>query len=210
MAAAYRINKEKEQRIRDFFQPLENDFFLQRLQIEIEETRMLEGFESGTVDDYFVEFWGLMDSIPRPFVVPLLLLLPYASKIAGNLSLTSKSLELLLGETVHVKKVAATVTDARDFMKQGLGDEQIGVETVCGEEFAEDYPVLEFSIGPLQHSDVSEYLEGGNRYSLLQTFYNYFLPVEADSITSIEVIPEKRSSRLEVDSEVVLGYTTVL
>jgi hypothetical protein len=91
MAIEYRLNKQKEHDFRLFFQPLENDLLWQRVQIEMEETKLLEGLQSGDLVDYLIEFWGLPVSIPKPFVVPLIILLPYAAQIVGNISLTAHS-----------------------------------------------------------------------------------------------------------------------
>lgn len=104
MAVDHRLNKQKEKEIRRFFMPFENDLFWQRIQLETEETRLLEGLKSGILNDYFMKFWGLSASIPKQFIVPLILLLPYANKIAGDLSYTAQCLEQLLQETVQIKK----------------------------------------------------------------------------------------------------------
>ncbi len=98
MAADHKENKRKEAEIRRFFLPFENDFFWQRLQLEQEEGRLLEGLQSGILNNYFVEFWNIPNSIPRKFITPLMLLLPYAHRIAGNLSLTAECLAQLLGK----------------------------------------------------------------------------------------------------------------
>src|ERR1700743_2907662 len=78
MALDYKHNKKKEEEIRRFFLPLEHDFFWQRVQIELEEARLLEGWQTGMLDDYFVQFWGLSPAIPHAFILPLILLLPHA------------------------------------------------------------------------------------------------------------------------------------
>src|SRR5882757_5479598 len=43
MAADHKLNKKKEEEIRRFFLPFENDFLWQRIQIEQEESKLLEG-----------------------------------------------------------------------------------------------------------------------------------------------------------------------
>jgi hypothetical protein len=209
MAAEHKLNKQKEKDIRQFFQPFENEFFWQRVQIETEEAKLLEGFQSGILNDYFIRFWDLQLSIPKAFIVPLILFLPYANKIVGNLTLTAKCLELLLQEPVHVKKGMAPVTFS-DSCFQKLGNQKLGVDMVCGSEFMEDYTLLEFTIGPLQHSNVADYLEGGKRSVLLETYYRFFIPADSDTSTNIEVPEEKKHMYLATDFEPVLGYSSVL
>lgn len=210
MAEEYKLNKKKESSVRNFFLPFENDFFWQRVQLEIEETKLLQGLESGILTDYFIKFWGLPGSIPKNFITPLILLLPYANKIAGHLTLTEQCLQLLLQETVQIKKVAAPVTDVPSFFSNELGQQLLSIDAVCGKQFDEDYPVLQFLIGPLKNSAIHDYLEGGKRFALLETFYSFFVPVGIDVLTNIEVVPQRKSMQLGPDSETILGYSTVL
>src|SRR5687767_514588 len=47
MAAEFKVNKQKEQEVRRFFAPIENEYFLQRIQMEKEEMRLLDEFQPG-------------------------------------------------------------------------------------------------------------------------------------------------------------------
>lgn len=210
MAVDHRLNKQKEQEIRRFFMPFENDFFWQRVQLETEESRLLEGLKSGILNDYFMKFWGLSSSIPKQFIVPLILLLPYANKIAGDLSYTAQCLEELLQETVRVKKVTAAATGVPSYSLLALGKQQLGVDMVCGEQFIEDYPMLEFTIGPLLRSQVTDYLKGGRLYIFMQTFYRFFVPVGVGTMLNIEISTEKKNMHLEAGAGPVLGYSSFL
>lgn len=210
MALDYRLNKQKEQEIRRFFFPFENDFFWQRLELEAEETRLLEGLQSGILNEYFMRFWGIPATIPRQCIVPLILLLPYACRIAGDLPLTAQSLELLLNEKVQVRQIIAPAVHTRSGFNHTLGGRQLGVDLVCGDAFVEDSPELECIIGPLQHAQVSDYLEGGEYFTFLQIFYQFFVPAGAGITTQIMVPAEKMHMQLKQDNEPVVGYSTVL
>ncbi len=210
MALDYKQNKQKEADARRLFLPFENDFFWQRLQLEMEESRLLEGLQSGILNDFFMQFWGIPSSIPAPLVVSLILLLPYVHRIAGNLSLTAACLEELLQETVRVNKVTAGATGTQSLLSQSLGSRQLGADMACGERFMEDYPVLQFTIGPLQHSQVADYLEGGKYMEFLETFYGFFVPAEAGTITNIEVPEVEKGMQMQSEKGVVLGYSSVL
>jgi Type VI secretion, TssG len=210
MAADYNLNKKKEEEIRRFFLPFENDFFWQRIQLEQEETRLLEGLQSGILNDYFIKFWNIPRSIPKSFIAPLILLLPYAHQITGNLPLTAECLEQLLLEPVLVRKKRSVITNTPTLLSAGLGDAQLGTNMLCGEEFWEDVPVIEFVVGPLQRSRVSEYLEGGKLFDLLSTFSRFFVPAGLDVEFSIRLPEEKLNMVMERDEGPVLGYSSVL
>ena len=210
LSADYKTNKKKEADIRKFFQPFDHDYFLQRLSIEEEENLLLEGLQSGILNEYFIRFWNLPTSIPRPLLAPLILLLPFAYKIAGNLDLTASSLKQIFKEEVKVRRSRTRIHDASEINSPALGEGILGLDMVSGSVFCEDEPLFEIEIGPLQNSQVAEYLEGGHRYRLLETFNRFFVPVGVDTTIHVLVSPEKRNMILEKGAEPVLGYSSYI
>jgi hypothetical protein len=211
MVADHKLNKKKEEEIRRFFRPFEHDFFWQKLQVEREEGRLLEGLQADMLNEYFKEFWNIPDSIPPQYVVQLILLLPHAYKIAGNLSLMAQSLEHLLEEQVIVRKVKPAMVSLEDTgVSSGLGNAQLGLDMVCGQEFFEDFPMIEIVIGPLIYSRVGDYLKGGERNVLLETFIRFFVPAGVDAQIVIDVPVEKQNMTLGKGKEPILGYSSVL
>jgi hypothetical protein len=210
MVSDYKYNKKKEEEIRRFFLPFENDFFLQRIQVEKEEAMLLEGLKSGILNDYFIKFWDLPSSIPKTFVIPFILLLPYAYKIAGNIALTSECLQQLLREEVAIQQKQENITDAYSVETPLLGDAQLGVDMICGAQFWEGTPYLDVQVGPLKRSNIADYLEGGNRYVLLETFNRFFIPAGVDTIVSVKVQPARINMVLAENDGPVLGYSTIL
>ena len=210
MVVEYNVNKKREDEIRKFFLPFENDFFWQQIQIEQEETRLLEGLQSGILNDYFVKFWNLPKSIPKLYIAPLILLLPYAHRITGDLRLTAESLEQLLYEQVVIHQKSSVSSSIPRALSFGLGEAQLGLDMLCGDEFLEDAPVLEFVIGPLQRTKVPDYLEGGSLYDLLNTYTRFFVPAGLDIEFSIRVPEEQRNMIMNKDEGPVLGYSSVL
>lgn len=209
MAAYSRRDKKKEAAARKFFQPLENSFFLQRVQLEKEEMRLLAGIDSGLLADYFFHFWGFPEGLNRNSGVLLVLLLPYAHVIAGNLDLMQSCLQILLQEQVIIRQVAPSMSYANE-QEGGLGEQALGNDMVCGNQFWEDHTCLQYDIGPLQHSFPSEYVQGGENDLVLEVFNNYFAPVEADITINIEVDREKALIRLDEESSPILGYSSML
>jgi hypothetical protein len=210
MAVEYKENKKREAEIRRFFLPFDNDFFWQRLQLEREESRLLEGLQSGILNDYFIEFWNIPRTIPKKFTAPLILLLPYAHRIAGDISLTAECLEQLLAEEVQVSLKKSFDTHSESVSSPGLGEAKLGLDMLCGEDFREDSPVIEFEIGPLEGSSITDYLRGGNRFELLEIFSRFFIPAGMDVQFEVRVQKEKENMHMERGNYPVLGYSTVL
>lgn len=209
MAEEYRRNKKKLAEIRKFFQPFEHQFFWQGVELEREEAALLHGLEKDMLTDYFVQFWNLSPAIPKRFLTPLILLLPYAHQITGNLALTQTCLRLLLQEEVTITQDRNTHTEAQG-LNLNLGEQSLGVSAVCGEGFEEDTPLLTFRIGPLKASKVNDYLEGGARFELLNTFVSFFLPLDADTVFEVEVPEEARHRSMGEAEAPVLGYSSFL
>ena len=69
---------------------------------------------------------------------------------------------------------------------------------------------IEISIGPLLRSGLSDYLEGGERYTLLETLNRFFLPAGLDVKFSVQLPVEKMNMSLTKGEEPVLGYSSVL
>lgn len=227
-ALDYKKNKKREEEIRRFFLPYENSFFLQRLQLEQQESQLLEGLRTGVLNDYFIQFWDLSPAIPKMFMIPLILLLPHAHKIAGDLTLTSECLSYILKEKVQLVQKNSVISSAESVKSPGLGDGKLGLNLVCGHVFDEDNPAIEIKIGPIKSSKVKEYLEGGRRKLVIETFNRFFMPAGVDVITTVNLtesgddnsnddmfqkvdrLLERVDMILEKGAEPILGYSSVL
>jgi Type VI secretion, TssG len=209
MAAASKADRHKENTTRKFFQPVENGLFMQRLEIEQVEERMLTAIEDGMLTDYFFEFWGLPATLNHESAMLIIFLLPYAHIIAGNVPLMQQCLGVLLNEKVkiEIKDPAETLAQQAG---RGLGGMQLGNDMVCGNSFFEDYTCLQYNIGALQNSTPASYVPGGANDVLLQTFNNFFAPVEADVEINIEIDRFKATIELSETNGSILGYSSVL
>ncbi|MBC7903706.1 MAG: type VI secretion system baseplate subunit TssG, partial [Gemmatimonadaceae bacterium] len=210
LASDYKQNKKKESEIRRFFLPFENDFFLQRVQIEEEETALLEGLQSGILNEYFIKFWNLPDAVPRSLLAPLILLLPYAYKIAGDIRLTEQSLAQILKEKVKIRAGQTGVEQADAVNSLVMGEARLGLDMICGQEFFEDAPLFSIEIGPLKNSRIQDYLPKNNRYLLIETFKRFFVPAGVETTVNILVSKEKQQIKLSKGEEAVLGFSSYL
>jgi len=210
MCEDYKYNKKKEGEIRKFFIPFENDFFIQRLRLEEQEAATLEGLKSGLLNEYFTQFWDLPPQLPKSFAAPFVLLIPYAHQIAGNMELTTHSLEQLLKEKIVItKKYGQEVYVGAD-RSPAVGNGILGLDFICGDTFYEDSAVLEIAVGPLKNSEITEYLEGGQRKILIDTFASFFIPAGVQIIITVNVAYERQHMTIHRANGPVLGYSSVL
>ena len=210
MAEEYRLNKKKENEVRKFFAPFEHEFFLQTLKNEIAETGLLQGLRSGWLKEYFIDFWKLPQNIPVNAALLLVMFLPHVHRIVGDVEATAGVLQKILNEKVviSISYEGNTSTNAAFNI---LGNYKLGGSLTCGESFKEQYPVANINIGPLQKTKAFQYVEGGNYFSLLQTFYNYFIPATAEVRTTIILKTEVEKLILNEMIDVpLLGISSVL
>jgi hypothetical protein len=184
MAEEYRVNKKKENEIRKFFAPFENEFFLQTTQNEMVETNLLQGLRSGWLKEYFIDFWKLPQDIPTNAALVMVMFLPYVHQIAGDMKATEAVLQKIINEPVNIVLQYAFSTNT-SCENNVLGKYRLGTSLVCGDNMLEQYPMIQINIGPLKKSKAFKYVEGGNYFSLLQTFCNYFIPANAVIQTNI-------------------------
>jgi hypothetical protein len=205
-----RISSKKESEIRNFFAPYEHEFFLHTLQNEQVESSILEGLRSGWLKEYFIDFWELPQNIPTKAALILVLFLPYVHRIAGDIEATKNVLQKILNETVEIKLV--NKIDTNSLTSQNiLGTHLLGSELTCGENFAEQYPVLQVAIGPLLKSKAHHYVMGGSYFDLLQTFYNYFIPANTEVETTILLQTNAEKLILnQKDDAPILGMSSVI
>jgi len=204
----YKENQKKEEQIRKFFLPFEHDFFLQRLRIEEEEAKMLEGLKTGLLNEYFTQFWDLPRQLPSLFAAPLVLLIPYAHQVAGNIELTTHCLEQLLKEKVVIQKKGAL--GSQGIETPATGDAVLGFDFICGDTFYEDNIVLEIAIGPLKNSEITEYLGAGVRKLVIETFARFFVPAGASVDILLNVAYERQHMVINNVAAPVLGYSSIL
>lgn len=206
-----KVVKQEEQDARLFFAPIESEFFYQRLHLEQHERAMLDDFYN-LKDDFLINFWNLDTDIPQEYMVKLMKVLPYCHKITGDLELTRLCLAKILGQPVSFKstyrdKASTEIDTARAESTEGF---QLGVNSILDGYSYEVYtPVLEVSIGPVAQKIAGRYLEKNGVSKFIETFYDYFLPMELETKT---IVTAKKEVGFVLDDALhpMMGISTYL
>jgi hypothetical protein len=206
-----KVAKEEEEDARSFFSPFENEFFYQSLRIERSERELLDNFYRLN-NDFLVDFWKIDQGMPEKYILKLVKLLPYSHKISGDLELTRMCLEKVLDENVFFKKkFENTMTSqSNDKNKVQQTELQLGVNSVLnGSENAILSPVLEVTIGPISEKKINNYLKKDGILKFINTFYDYFIPMELDVFTKFTLINEN-GFLLDNANSPIMGISTKL
>jgi hypothetical protein len=206
--------EEKETRM--FFQPFENEIFLQRVQMAIMENKLFKSINSEFLTGIIPYFWRVNDDLPEIYVTRLKKLLPLIHVITGDIVLTGQCLEFILKEKVEVTTSDESKDGVvpQDFLFSGiLGQSILGVDTISGNQVHELFDRLIFSIGPIINPETSELVKEGRMDRFLDCFYGYFVPFEYEIDTKYIFGSEQSVFMLNdnIDAEIsFLGYNTVI
>lgn len=216
MSAESKKLRAEEKEARAFFLPFENEMYVQRIALELQERKILRRFSETLFDEIFPEFWDLDKSLDRNLVSKLVLLLHFSHRIAGKPLLMARCLETIIDEKVEVKtirpghKMGQTGVTTVEHPSR-LGWTNLGVDFVCGENFDDLLPSFEFLIGPLKNTPVEEFLQGGPVEKFLDCFYSYFVPAGMVVVTSVIVDSSRQGFTLaDKESAPVLGFTSAI
>ncbi|MEI7895823.1 MAG: hypothetical protein WCJ26_02210 [bacterium] len=214
MAKMSKLQKKEEKEARLFLLPFENEIFYHRIQIELEERKILYQFSENLFNDIYPQFWRLDRTLPEKLVSRFVLILHLAHKIIGKPDLTGKCLGIILEEEVNVTMTGKRQSKNNDpelksQKSPGLGSTGLGVDFVCGGHSPNTEPVMEFVIGPLNNSGVEDYLENAPYARFLDCFYSFFVPVEMNAVTTVKVSEAQQLFTLnDTLSRVILGFNS--
>lgn len=211
MVVRYKKQQQQQQQARRFFQPLENEFFLQRVYLEQREKHLLFDVFGKDTDQLFHEFWELPPGLPDAAVNRLVKLLPYVHRIAGNMTLVKLCLEQVLEETVTItwQRRPQTVSTGNSIP---LGECMLGVDAMVGTTCYTDMPVVTVSIGPVKRQRIYDYLPWQPYGKLLETCYGYLFPADVEINTLLEPSSgEKKVTLYDKQPEQgIMGYNFFL
>ena len=206
--------QEREGRL--FFQPLENEMFLQGLQVAAREDQLYRRIISQKLMGLIPDFWEIDPALPEKYVMRMVKLLPYAAVMAGNVLLIAHGLEFVLCEPATVKATRPPDIAAEGAAMGGsgvLGSCFLGVDAIAGDALSGAVKQFIVSIGPVVNPETVSMLKNGSLEKFLDCFYSYFIPVEADVSTQFVLAGTQGEFVLEGDDPAVashLGYNSII
>lgn len=204
--------REEEAHARTFFSVLEAEFHRQRILIELAERKLLVASAHANNRRLFARLWGDAPFLTVQQQTLLLHLLPYSHRIAGNLGLTARCLELLLKEPVRIEYAESKGYPIPEAMWPRLGKTALGVSFALGKQLEDAIPALRVTIGPVSKAVLPGYLtRSAVQEKVLAYLYAYFLPVEAQVETRVTVHEAERNFTLgKAGQPNYLQHTTCL
>jgi hypothetical protein len=206
----------EEKEARSFFQPFENEIFLQRVQLAIMENNLFIRIYTEFLTGIIPHFWKIDDDLPEIYVTRLKKMLPFINQVTGDLALTTECLEYIIKQKVEITDDDEHKEDIapEDFLFSGeLGKSILGVDTISGNYVGDFVNRLIFSIGPIIDTETAKFVKEGIMDRFLDCFYGYFVPFEYEIDTKYIFGIEQSLFMLNSNTDVgisCLGYNSVI
>ncbi|CCG99937.1 hypothetical protein FAES_1928 [Fibrella aestuarina BUZ 2] len=197
----------RQRGMRQFFQPIEQEFYLQGLAMELEERKYLINEQTLRQNDQGAvlrQFWGLPpDLLDLRQLNNLLHLLPIAHRLVHNTELVSQVFTLILGVPVAIRTIPPllhliTLSENETPAPSELSKAELGSFALEG-VYQDTMPAYEISIGPLHPTRLNEFLEihfdgkvifVGDSRKIVNLLIEYFMPYETDVVVNLKIRDE--------------------
>lgn len=202
-----RLQREKEQKSRLFFLPLEQEFFLNRVSLaRLEQCAWELGADSGLLEA-LKTFWQAPASLDESVFVQLLPLLPLVSENRGNLDKAAKIMTVALRLPVEIQIVFGLKYHYES--NASMGDALLGADTSLGGDLDTYLPQVNIGIEVPDPAGLDKYLHNQSFDALVNWLLGWFIPVEYDFAISLKLPAEASAFSLASDDgfSVPLGYT---
>lgn len=200
MVAEHKRYRDEEESARKFFLPFEQEIFRYGVMAESEERKQSMGFYDENLQEVFFKFWNINDELPKEAAKVLVRILPWATKIKGDITLTGMALAMMIGH-----EVKAEILHKKNHWKTThssvLGQCALGIDTVAGHALADYEYYWQFTIRNLSSNQVFEYTDNQPYALFLKRFVDFFIPVEIDATFDFET-----DNTEQIETELVLGY----
>lgn len=201
--------KQEERHARKLFAPLENEFFLQKLLVGKNETKIV-GDISNSNSSFLLSLWGIENKVDKDYVFGLTKLLPLAHKISQNIDLASKSLQEILKEKTTIIQ-QYRYKDCNQDISSTETDMTLGQNTALScKQSSYKMPYYLIVVDIKNNATYPDFMPNGKSYQLISVFSDYFFPVEIDWSLKITTLNNKNLFKLDKNLNAVLGITTHL
>jgi predicted component of type VI protein secretion system len=133
--------------------------------------------------------------------------IPQAPRVVGNWDLTALIFQSVLKKPVEfdfVRPQILQIPSIQDMKTEG----SLGIDTVMGNEFRDEFPVLKITIKGITARDLTSYLPLGDRHKIIaDVLCSYFIALDVPYEICLQVTEDSLGFQLD---ENVLGFNTCL
>ena len=206
-------HRREEQEARQFFLPLEQEFYRQKIYLEHQEHQVFQPLTPDSEAFAFLEkVWNVPVDLSVLQRLVLVYLGPHLHHISGNLTLIRQCFELILQVPVRITSAyrASTVLAEQDTCR--LGKMTLGDRSIIGNTLEDSWPYRLITLGSLSGEQLLSFLTDTALDHLVHFLAGHLFALGTDCAVHLEVASAIRPFMLqkEVSFAGRLGYTTYL
>ncbi len=198
--------KRQEAEARKFFLPFDQAMYHPRIEIQRFEQKYTSKFPS-----FVRQLWGLekyKSNLTEGEINLLCYVIPQAPRVVGNWELTALIFQSVLKKPVEFDFIRPQILRSPVTKASATIEGELGVDTIMGDEFMDEFPVLRIIIKGITAKDLVDYLPLGERREILvDVLCSYFIALDVPYEISLQVTEDSLGFELD---ENVLGFNTCL
>lgn len=207
-----RKRKEESKKARQFFLPFDQEFFKARIDLEIEERRLLFSISDKFQSTIFKGEWEAeLEKLSTTTKANFFFLLPKANQITGDLELTEQAFSSITGEKVSIETRPSGIVKCEDLVTPVIGEMLLGVDAVLGQQIEEGLTQWKITVDTLTLEKIPEAITWNQPGGLFEILDNFFIPFEIEAQWAVNISKTEKGFQLEEEASFSrLGYSTVL
>ena len=204
-------NRKEEAEARRFFLPFENEFYIKRLYLELQQQFFLK-FDSVDSNRLLFESLYYNSSKLSDFqILSLLYIIPLANKIRADIEKTQFCLAKLIGLPIEVFYSQTITNNYISNTLNGLGYSLLGVNTIAGDSVSTVSRNYVISISSIPMNKLELFMQEGNNKLFLDCLISLFLPANSNYKLLLEVAKEQNNAYLSTNEIYsCLNYNTYI
>ncbi|KQT23318.1 hypothetical protein ASG22_13160 [Chryseobacterium sp. Leaf405] len=208
-----RKQKKVEEDARKFFRPFELEIFFTEISALLKEFDFDISSDTDSLLHTVRELWPLIDMLDKKNAYIFIYILPFFHQIRGDKKWFERCMTALLQVPVEVSfapNIIEKMKSNNDSML--LGNSRLGVTYIPSGKHMDGQRNWVVNVGPIPYPEMRKYIDGSPFRKVLQTLYDYFLPVSVDVEENFITEKKEYSFALEDDERNTnrLGYSTFL
>ncbi|WP_027385418.1 type VI secretion system baseplate subunit TssG [Chryseobacterium gregarium] len=208
-----RKQKRVEEDARKFFKPFELEIFFTEISALLKEYDFDISSDTDALLNTVSELWPLIKMMDKQNAYVFIYILPFFHQIRGDKKWFERCMSAFLQIPVKVtfsSNVIDRVEEQDDSML--LGNSRLGVTYIPSGRHMDGQRNWVVNIGPIPYEEMKKYIRGNVFRKVLQTMYDYFLPVNVEVEENFITEKQEYSFALDLDERNAsrLGYSTFL
>lgn len=194
-----KVNRQDEAEARNFFLPIETEFYYSKILIEEEERKINLGYLNRTNQELFYTFWKIIKDFDKKQLNILLHLLPLAYYIKGDMELIEYCFKKVLSVPVKLVFEKGKPEDTH-IPTVSIGETELGINMVLGNTIFDDELIINMHIGPVDVKLLPSFFQNGQYDRIINFLINYFIPAD--------LVIKKKISTYNIENKIYINNSS--